>query len=359
MITVQNMKNKIIIIAWIFILEISTKSCGQDSRNIDIKLPYSTLTSMEKYLGKDLTKKYFFPDNTEITNYLFEKKYFSLKKNENLVLGSFTNKEFKYITYLRFPEDDYSSNIYEQWIKSYNSNDEVIDSLQIVFYTSYEGISQRMISTINTTERIEILHHRLEWDSEKDTPFDFSKIKTIKGYFAIIKGHFKFQDMPSTGVFFNGYRYGDIYSQINTTCETVANSKVLDINNDGTSDVIYFINSKKNANCNGFSNKTIVCYADKHGLLQFKEDEDFDWDNKICKVTSIKSNSGAILINIMGKKSQNKYILTGVADKQHLVIKKIEKIIDKTSTSIFDGNGSAFLREVEGIIKKYEEQNIK
>jgi hypothetical protein len=31
---------------------------------------------MEKYLGKDLTKKYFFPDNTEITNYLFEKKIF-------------------------------------------------------------------------------------------------------------------------------------------------------------------------------------------------------------------------------------------------------------------------------------------
>jgi hypothetical protein len=55
------MINKIIIIAWIFILEISTKSCGQDSRNIDIKLPYSTLTSMEKYLGKDLIKKYFFP----------------------------------------------------------------------------------------------------------------------------------------------------------------------------------------------------------------------------------------------------------------------------------------------------------
>ena len=59
MITGQNMKNKIIIITWIFIIEISTKSCGQDSRNIDIKLPHSTLTSMEKYLGKDLTKKYF------------------------------------------------------------------------------------------------------------------------------------------------------------------------------------------------------------------------------------------------------------------------------------------------------------
>ena len=47
---------------------------------------------MEKYLGKDLTKKYFFPDNTEITNYLFEKKYFSLKKNEN---GSNSSKIFR------------------------------------------------------------------------------------------------------------------------------------------------------------------------------------------------------------------------------------------------------------------------
>jgi hypothetical protein len=345
------MKNSISITLLIILLSVC-QSFSQKSMS-ELKLPYNSLNTMEKYLNKNLLKN-MFPDNFEVTNFLYNKKYYSIKEGGNLIIGAFNYQSIKYIIYLRFPRDDYTNRVYEEWIKSVDIKGRVIDSLQTVFYTSYDGIEQRMLSTIPTYDRIEIEHRRLEWDLEKDDPNDLSKVKVFNGIFKIKNGRFIFENSLKLNVFFSGYYYGDIYSNINKTCQKVIKSTMADFNNDGINDVAYFLKKINPADCKEFDNSSlIICLADKHGLLQFDPSSILDWDNSSIQLNDLKVINSEINLTIMNKKTQVEYSVIGKLIKNDFKVLRITKNVPN-SPLIFPNKKNQKVENIVYFLNDYE-----
>jgi hypothetical protein len=306
----------------------------------------------------------FFPNNITYNMSLFDKNYAkNIKKKWDYyndipslerVITNFKDSTTKYIISEKLVQDDDSGFNYQQWIKSVDIKGRVIDSLQTVFYTSYDGIKQRMLSTISTNRRIEIEHKRLEWDLEKDDPNDLTKVKVIKGIFSIKNGRFIFQNSLKLGVFFNGYHYGDIYSNINNTCEKVIKSTLADFNNDGINDVAYFLKKINPEECKEFDNSSlIICLADKHGLLQFYPSSILDWDNSSIQLNDLKVINSEINLTIMNKKTQVEYSVIGKLIKNDFKVLRITKNVPN-SPLIFPNKKNQKVENIVYFLNDYE-----
>lgn len=359
------MKNNFFLIN-LFLLLISISACSQNKDLAKkITFPYSSEKEVKEIILQYNDTGNFFPNEIDFDiskfdenyKYNISKKwdYYNYIKYLSRKIGYFEDLRFTYNISSVLKNDDYGQFVYQQWIKSFNEKDELIDSLQIVHYTAYTGIYQRMNSVIISPLKIEIEHHRLEWEPEIDDPDDLTRVKTIKGEFLIKEGHFVFQNSSKLGVFFDGYNYGDIYSNINKECEIVSRSKFLDINNDGILDAIYFMKRNKKGACNDFLESNLaICFGDSHGLLKWTSKEHFEWDNPIFTLEDININGTDIVLTLKSKKYKKSYSIFTKNNKNKLEVYQI--IETKSPIILWNSNDSGVIQvqEIQAKIKKFE-----
>jgi hypothetical protein len=359
------MKNKILL-SFFFFLLISLTACSQNMEYSKIiKFPYSSEKEAKEIIFGYNKEGNFFPNEIDFDISKFDNNYkYNISKKWDYYnkiyylsrnIGHFKDSKYVFSISSVLKNDDYGQYVYEQWIKSFNEKNEVIDSLQIVYYTAYTGIHQRMNSVIVSPEKIEIEHFRLEWEPEKDDPNDLSKIKTIKGEFLIKDGRFIFQNSSKLGVFFNDFNYGDIYSNISKECEFVSKSKFVDINGDGVLDAIYFLKRKKNGECTDFLKSNLaLCLGERHGLLKWTGTEHFEWDNPIFQMEDIKVINSDIVLTLKSKKSSKSYSAVSKYGKKRM---EVYQIIEAKSEKVlwnFEENGGIKIQEIQGKIKEIE-----
>lgn len=303
------MKNEKLIYTLILTIIVILKSCGQSHdesgqccNSINLSLPYNTHSTSNDFLGNTYLEKNLFPAMSDVTTLLFSR---GVRNNFSKEIGSFVDNSICYTTYLKVTEDDYGSFVYEQWIKSKNNKGIKIDSLQLVIYTSYDGIQQRMFSKIVTSDRIEFEHQRLEWDLEKDDPNDLTKVKKIQGNFLIKEGKFIYKNALKNPVFIEGNSFGDLFSHLDKDCFSILKQQLLDINMDGIQDAIYFLKAKNRLCNNGKKTDLAICLADNHGLFTFKGTENFYLDDNKFDL-GFKLYDRGLLIEVTKKNNKQK-----------------------------------------------------
>ena len=336
------MKNKIFKSGIIIVLFISITGCAQNLKKIPLHLPYSTDSISNLAIKNYYLKENFFPNDNGKNVGFFDKNFSQNMKIPNFYnnhpiipkrdIGYFKYEGFSYFISAKCVWGDWDELIYEQWIKSFNTDGHVIDSLQLVFYTSTDGSKRRMTSKIVSPEKIEIEHHHLQWDPGVDDP-DVQKIKTIKGDFKIKDGRFIFQNDSDNAIFFDGYGYGDIYTEIGS-CYTIDKSINLDVDKNNLNDIIYVASSKNNPDKYCSERKEIfIGLADTHGLFQVEIREEIKFLNTDYTLTDISSYSNGLIFMVKKIDEEDATLLLYANyNKKHKNF-SLEKAELKTATS--------------------------
>jgi hypothetical protein len=351
------MKNKHFLVLSLCLL-LCLNACSQAKKE-QITFPFYSINDMKESIDDFDKKERFFPYGAEYKIKLFDPNYdYNIKKDSSYYnkalflekkLGYFETPNYNYQIYsvLNFTYDFYENTHfypeYQQWIKSFGKDGIAIDSLQIVYYTSFEGDKQRIVSTILSKEKISTEFNILSWNfGEEDEPTykDYPKrLKTFKGEFIINNGHFIYKNSVLKPIFFDIYGWGDLHSNIDINCWVVENTQELDINNDGIKDAIFFLKNKESKQC-GEEGKydLLISMADKHGLYTFESTEGLDVQSDKIKITKYERGLKIIIAdkntdklefyfqyhNFINEHLKNKFSLEKI-EKEGLIIKSNHK----------------------------------